>query len=367
MTVFRVRHITSLPLPPAGALRRASAACSGRATATTSGCSHAELERDARQPSAVRWIHDVFGNCVALVDIRPARRDELRFETRIRLEHTPQAEPDLQIDAAALTYPFAYDPEEAADLAPTIRPHYPDAEVRPLGPALRAAPGGRTETGQLLMTLCYAIHESFVYSRRHEPGTQPPAVTLQLRRGTCRDFALLMMEAVRSARVRGALRHRLRLRPRPRRRRRRAAAARPMPGARSTCRAPAGWSSTRPTASSATATSSGWRWPATRARRCRSAAAIDGSAEDFAGDDGAGEGDHRAGGEARRLRDRPEAPEPAAPADVRCAFADLGARQREEHPTMRIRAGYRARLRVPAADADAAGAEHPSRPPAPTS
>lgn len=57
---------------------------------------------------------------------------------------------------------------------------------------------GQTETGKLLMTLCYAIHESFVYSRRTEPGTQPALVTLLLRRGTCRDLALFMMEAVRS-------------------------------------------------------------------------------------------------------------------------------------------------------------------------
>jgi transglutaminase-like putative cysteine protease len=48
------------------------------------------------------------------------------------------------------------------------------------------------------MTLCFAIHEGFAYSRRSEPGTQPPAVTLARRRGTCRDFALLMIEAVRS-------------------------------------------------------------------------------------------------------------------------------------------------------------------------
>lgn len=48
------------------------------------------------------------------------------------------------------------------------------------------------------MTLCYAIHESFSYRKRHEHGTQPPALTLALRRGTCRDFALLMMEAVRA-------------------------------------------------------------------------------------------------------------------------------------------------------------------------
>lgn len=48
------------------------------------------------------------------------------------------------------------------------------------------------------MTMCYAIHESFTYARRLEHGTQRPNDTLKLRRGTCRDFALLMMEAARS-------------------------------------------------------------------------------------------------------------------------------------------------------------------------
>ena len=89
------------------------------------------------EPSEVRWIHDVFGNCVALVEVsRPAT--ELRFETHILLEHTPQAAPDLQIDDAALTYPFAYDEDEAPDLAPAIRPHYPARRGRPLGAAVPA-------------------------------------------------------------------------------------------------------------------------------------------------------------------------------------------------------------------------------------
>ena len=49
------------------------------------------------EPSGVRWFHDVFGNCVALVGIsRPAAR--LLFETRILLDHTPQAVPDRQIE-----------------------------------------------------------------------------------------------------------------------------------------------------------------------------------------------------------------------------------------------------------------------------
>ncbi|BCH61459.1 transglutaminase [Agrobacterium vitis] len=150
------------------------------------------------KPDYVRWIHDVFGNCVALVGFTGKAR-ELCFGTNIRLDHTQQVEMDLQIDAEALHYPFAYDPEEVVDLERTIKRHFadPDDEVgRWTRQFVRI--GQPTETGRLLMTLCYAIHESFIYARRLEHGTQTPLETLRLRRGTCRDFALLMMEAARS-------------------------------------------------------------------------------------------------------------------------------------------------------------------------
>lgn len=149
-------------------------------------------------PRLIRWIHDVFGNCVAIVQIdEPAK--ELRFQSHIRLEHTPHVALDLQIDEEALTYPFSYDGDEIIDLERTITRHHPD----PDGDLDRWARqfvrvGHPTETGHLLMTMCYAIHESFVYERRLASGTQTPLDTLQFRRGTCRDFAVLMMEAARS-------------------------------------------------------------------------------------------------------------------------------------------------------------------------
>ena len=59
-------------------------------------------------------------------------------------------------------------------------------------------PGRPTPTGKLLMTLTYAIKEGFTYTRRSEHGTQDPVATVRMGRGSCRDFALLMMEAVRS-------------------------------------------------------------------------------------------------------------------------------------------------------------------------
>ncbi|WP_120008064.1 transglutaminase family protein [Teichococcus vastitatis] len=158
---------------------------------------HASLEVDP-EPAAIRWLHDVFGNSVALVRFGgPATR--LRFETRIRLDHTPFSGPDFQIDEAARHHPVLYAPEDVPDLARCIERHHADPGEEVARWARQfIRPGRPTETGHLLMTLCYAIRESFSYARRTEPGTQPPLMTLHLRRGTCRDFALFMMEAVRS-------------------------------------------------------------------------------------------------------------------------------------------------------------------------
>ena len=149
-------------------------------------------------PAELRWIHDPFGNCVAIARFdRKART--LRFESAITLDHAPERAPDLRLEDYASIYPFSYDPEEMPDLAPSIARRYadPDEQVgRWARKFLRH--GGPTPTGELLKTLTYAIKESFVYVRRPESGTWAPATTLSLGRGSCRDLALLMMEAVRS-------------------------------------------------------------------------------------------------------------------------------------------------------------------------
>ncbi len=194
MTTFRVRHVTTYTYRCAVGFGEHALMFRPR-DSYDQHLQSAELRVDPG-PAEVRWLLDVFGNCVAHVTI-PGKARELRFETVIRLNHTELADLDLRIDRGALSYPFTYDPEEAADLAPTIRPHYPDPDVEHWAKRFLKT-GRRTPTGQLLMTLCFAIHESFVYRRRQEHGTQPPRLTLQLRRGTCRDFALLMMEAVRT-------------------------------------------------------------------------------------------------------------------------------------------------------------------------
>src|SRR5215475_12111601 len=45
--------------------------------------------------------------------------------------------------------------------------------------------------------MTHGIRDSFSYRKRHEQGTQHPLDTLQTGLGTCRDYALLMIEALR--------------------------------------------------------------------------------------------------------------------------------------------------------------------------
>ena len=79
-----------------------------------------------------------------------------------------------------------------------MRSHHPDGGQLEewLGKFLRK--DLNQPTGQLLMTLNQAIAQSFSYRRRSAQGTQLPSETLRYQGGTCRDLALLMMEAARS-------------------------------------------------------------------------------------------------------------------------------------------------------------------------
>ncbi|MGZ5117081.1 MAG: transglutaminase family protein [Burkholderiales bacterium] len=149
-------------------------------------------------PSSIRWVHDVFGNCVTVVEFARRAKD-LRFESTIRLDHSPTPPLDFPIAAHALTYPFSYDPEEMPDLLRSIERQYPDRDYELYEWArqfVRSA--GPVGTYELLSKLTQTIRKDFTYVSRGEMGIQDPLTTLRLRSGSCRDFAILMIEAVRS-------------------------------------------------------------------------------------------------------------------------------------------------------------------------
>jgi transglutaminase-like putative cysteine protease len=150
------------------------------------------------RPSSIRWVHDVFGNCVTVVEFA-RRAQELKFESTIRLVHSRVPPLDFPIATHAQTYPFSYDAEEMPDLLRSIERRYPDRDNVLYDWARQFVnPAGPTGTYDLLSAMTKLVRKQFTYVSRAEEGIQEPLTTLTLRSGTCRDFALLMIEAVRS-------------------------------------------------------------------------------------------------------------------------------------------------------------------------
>ena len=149
-------------------------------------------------PSRTRWAHDVFGNSVCYLEWDRALTQLLRIVSTLDLDHFPSTR-DLPLDPAALTFPFSYSTEETPDLARLLERQYPDPHRIVEGWARGFLnPSGPTGTMDMLAAMTRSIRETFTYASRDAEGTNPPLQTLATRRGACRDFALLMMEACRS-------------------------------------------------------------------------------------------------------------------------------------------------------------------------
>ena len=148
------------------------------------------------QPADLHWIHDVFDNSVAVASFA-GETAELRFESVVTLEHIESVSPEYRLEPDARTYPFIYSGDERAALARGMEQHHPTKEVRQWAAGFVVSPGSM-DTMFLLRSMTLGIHKQFDYRRRVERGVQTPSETLQRGYGTCRDFALLMIEGVRS-------------------------------------------------------------------------------------------------------------------------------------------------------------------------
>jgi len=148
----------------------------------------------------VRWIHDPFGNSIAIASFAPHPIRALEIISTIRLERYGVPSELPQIEDYARTLPFSYLAQDAPDLARCAERHYPDpqAKVSRWTRQFLDGAGKASDTFAVLLRLCQGIKDQLAYAMRFEIGTQPPARTLEIGGGTCRDYALLMMEAARS-------------------------------------------------------------------------------------------------------------------------------------------------------------------------
>jgi transglutaminase-like putative cysteine protease len=149
------------------------------------------------EPVDIRLIQDVYSNSVALVQPQ-SPSSELKIECSFSVEHTGTRALDLPLNPDALQYPFVYGFEARVALQHYLLPYFDD----PTGELDAWArqfvqTDGPTGTRELLVDMTQAIRDSMLYVARIDEGVQTPYETLRLRTGTCRDFATLMIEAVR--------------------------------------------------------------------------------------------------------------------------------------------------------------------------
>ena len=147
--------------------------------------------------ASVRWIHDVFGNSVAIASFaEPAA--ELRIESNLQLETFVVERPAFRITPDAVSYPFIYSADDRIDLGRLLERHHPDPADR-LGSWARGfVRGNPTDTSALLADLNNGVKTWISYQSREAEGTQTPIETLNRGLGSCRDLAVLLIEAARS-------------------------------------------------------------------------------------------------------------------------------------------------------------------------
>jgi len=147
--------------------------------------------------SIVRMIQDPHSNSVALVQPLESAT-ELKIVCSFTIEHAHSNNLELPLAPSAEVFPFAYSVEERFDLEQYLRPHHDDPGGHLTAWARQfIRTDGLTGTRDLLVKMNQFIRDNFGYAARDEQGTQTPQETLKLSTGSCRDFALLMMEAVR--------------------------------------------------------------------------------------------------------------------------------------------------------------------------
>ncbi|MGK0475710.1 MAG: transglutaminase-like putative cysteine protease [Oleispira sp.] len=155
------------------------------------------FELNITPDAKVYWHRDVEGNSVAVANfMMPAQ--QLTVESEVIIQQYNESPLDFIVTDYAINYPFSYDKGDQFLLSPYRV--LPDQETRELLNNWIFAlwkSGEQVQTYTLLQRLTETIYKTLIYKVREEPGVQSAKDTLLLGSGSCRDFALLFMEAVK--------------------------------------------------------------------------------------------------------------------------------------------------------------------------
>lgn len=147
--------------------------------------------------ATVTWAHDVAGNAVATVTFSELA-EALVIDSVADLTLDVDEWPVFEVAASASTYPFLLTEDEVADLGALRLQAYLDSSGRLREWAQGFVAGNGTDTLSLLRDISNGVAAQIIYEERDDDAAQTPVDTLARGRGSCRDFAVLFVDAVRS-------------------------------------------------------------------------------------------------------------------------------------------------------------------------
>ncbi|MGQ0582662.1 MAG: transglutaminase family protein [Reyranella sp.] len=147
--------------------------------------------------ATVSWAHDVFGNAIATASF-DSMTDRLVIDSAAILQLGGDPWPVFDIAGSAIHYPFRYSADEWTDLGQLAMPQYEDPDGRLNTWVAAFVRSNPTDTLSLLKDLSAGVAERIRYQSREVEGTQAPLETLDRGWGSCRDFAVLFVDAART-------------------------------------------------------------------------------------------------------------------------------------------------------------------------
>jgi len=148
-------------------------------------------------PSRIHWINDSRSNTVTVIEFSEPGA-ELTFSFRVRgIYFGVKGLEAFALEPRAEEVPVQYTPDEWSDLSGYLRPHAEDPDGSLALWTKNFVAGDQDRTVDVLLRMLDTFRTSFSYRARDAEGTQSPGETLRTGSGTCRDFAWLMIEALR--------------------------------------------------------------------------------------------------------------------------------------------------------------------------
>ena len=145
----------------------------------------------------INWQQDPFGNYLARI-VFPEKINHFKVEVELIAEMVVINPFDFFVEESAELFPFVYDPLVKQQLAPYLEHGETGDLFDSLLKEARQFIEKDQKTINYLVALNQLIHDKLQYQIRMEPGVQSPEESLKLQCGSCRDFAWLFVQLLRS-------------------------------------------------------------------------------------------------------------------------------------------------------------------------